>query len=447
MATGPIFSGSSRYANDFASIIERSLAIASLPLTQLGNERTKLSAESAALMAINGQITSLRSAVDAVNDAKSSLALSISNGAILSASTSSSALAGTYKVEVVSVGSHTNTTSKDTLPKVTIPSSASISTASSFTLSVDGTSRTITPASNTLESLAAAINADTSAGVQAVILNLGSSASPDYRLSLQSTKLGPVPIQLTEIDADPEDLLTEISAGTLAEYRINGQPAATPLTTDSATGVTIAPGLTIDLLKAGEADVVVKKDVNKLTGAISSLAAAYNNVMTEVDKHRGGNGGALAGQSIITGLTQSLREIFAYRDSGVVKNAASLGLTFSDKGVLSFSSSEFNEQALADAVEFLGDTDGSGLLGRAEEILDSFDDASTGLLPVASKSVTDQIASTDKLITANQERIALLQTRLATQMAAADALIGQMEQQLNYMNGLFDAMKTNAESF
>jgi flagellar capping protein FliD len=256
-----------------------------------------------------------------------------------------------------------------------------------------------------------------------------------------------VPIQLTEIDADPEDLLTEISAGTLAEYRINGQPAATPLTTDSATGVTIAPGLTIDLLKAGEADVVVKKDINKLTGALSSLAAAYNNVMTEVDKHRGGNGGALAGQSIITGLTQSLRELFAYRDSGIVKNAASLGLTFSDKGVLSFNSTEFNEQALTDALEFIGDTDGSGLLGVAEEILDGFDDASTGLLPVASKSITDQIASTDKLITANQERIDLLQTRLANQMAAADALIGQMEQQLNYMNGLFDAMKTNAESF
>src|SRR5688572_13570131 len=153
MATSPIFSGSSRYASDFASIIERSLAIASLPLTQLGNERAGLTAESAALTEISGQITSLRSAVWAVNDAKSSLAPSISNGAIVNASTSESALPGTYKIEVVSVGSHTNTASKDTLPKVTIPSSASISTASSFTLTVDGTSHTITPASNTLESL------------------------------------------------------------------------------------------------------------------------------------------------------------------------------------------------------------------------------------------------------------------------------------------------------
>jgi len=74
------------------------------------------------------------------------------------------------------------------------------------------------------------------------------------------------------------------------------------------------------------------------------------------------------------------------------------------------------------------------------------DDISNGILPVASKSITDQIASTDKLMTANQQRIDLLQTRLASQMAEADALIGQMEQQVSYMNGLFEAMKANAQS-
>jgi flagellar hook-associated protein 2 len=447
MGSIPIFSGSSRFANDFSQTIERSVAIASLPLSQLANERTKLSAETSALGAIGGQITSLRSAVKAVNDAKSALAVSVSNGAVIGASAAANALSGTYNIEVVSVGSRTNTTSSDTLPKVTNSASSSISTSTSFTLSVDSVAYTIDPAANTLDALAAAINAQTGAGVQAVIVNLGSGSSPDYRLSIQSTKLGDVPVQLTETDGTQQALLTEVSKGTLASYRINGQPAGDPLTSNSATGVIIAPGLTIDLLTVGQANVLVKKDVNKLTGALSSLAAAYNGAMSEVDKHRGQAGGVLAGQSIISGAAQSLRDLVSYQGFGAVKTATAFGLNFSDKGVLSFDAAQFNKAAHADALDFLGDTSGDGLLGKAEQILDSFDDLSTGILPVATKSVSDQIASTDNLITANQHRIDLLRTRLAEQMSAADAMIGALEQQISYMNGLFESMKANAKSF
>jgi flagellar hook-associated protein 2 len=447
MGSIPIFSGSSRFANDFSQTIERSVAIASLPLTQLGNQRTKLSAETSALGSISGQIASFRSAVKAVNDAKSALAVSVSNGSVAGASAASNALPGTYTIDVVSVGSRTNTASSDTLPKVVNPGSSSISTAASFTLSEDGASYTIEPSANTLDALAAAINGQTGAGVQAVIVNLGSAASPDYRLSLQSTKLGDAPVQLTEIDDTPQDLLTEISKGTLASYRVNGQPAGAPLTSASATAVPVAPGLTIDLLSAGQANVVVKKDINKLTGALSSLVAAYNLTMSEVDKHRGEAGGALAGQSIISGLARSLRDIVSYQGSGAVTDSTALGLSFSDKGVLSFDTAQFNKAEAAGALNFLGDINGGGLLGNAEQILDGIDDASTGIIPVASQSVRDQIASTDSLISDNQYRVDLLRRRLADQMAAADAMIGALEQQISYMNGLFESMKANAKSF
>src|SRR5204863_5327533 len=129
--------------------------------------------------------------------------------------------------------------SADGLPTVTDPTTQNISSASSFTLTVDGVTRTITPATNTLTALASAINADTLAGVQATIVNIGPPSAPDYRLSLQSSTLGNVSIQLND---GTSDLLTPLTTGTLAQYQVNGSPV--PPIQSNSRSVTIAPGVT-----------------------------------------------------------------------------------------------------------------------------------------------------------------------------------------------------------
>ena len=87
-----------------------------------------------------------------------------------------------------------------------------------------------------MNALAQAINTS-NAGVSATILNLGSPTAPDYRLSLQSTSLGPTTIQLND---GTQDLLTTLTTGTPAKYQVDGQPS-TPISSNSST-VTIAPG-------------------------------------------------------------------------------------------------------------------------------------------------------------------------------------------------------------
>ena len=49
MGVSTIFSGNSRFANDFQAIINRSVAIASLPLTQMNTVKSTLTAQAAAL--------------------------------------------------------------------------------------------------------------------------------------------------------------------------------------------------------------------------------------------------------------------------------------------------------------------------------------------------------------------------------------------------------------
>jgi hypothetical protein len=47
----------------------------------------------------------------------------------------------------------------------------------------------------------------------------------------------------------------------------------------------------------------------------------------------------------------------------------------------------------------------------------------------------------DARIAAEQERVDQTRARIEAQIAAADALIATMEQQVNYFNGLFEAMR------
>ena len=438
-----IFSGSSRYAADFAQVIERSVAIASLPLSQLANDRGRFSGQAAALEELARSVSSLRSAVTAIDDARSALSVSSSDGTIAGANAELTALPGTYEVSVVSTGSRTTATSSDDLPKVSNYLTQSVSTASSFTLTANGTSYTITPSAKNLAALAAAINAEESAGVQAVILNLGTASAPDYRISLQSTRLGPVTLQLTEADADPAELLTEIAKGTQASYRINGQPAAAPLTSDAAAQVQIAPGVTVDLLKPGTATIVVRRDSAKLSGFLSNFAAAYNSLVAALDENRGESDSPLNGHSIVWTIAQSLRGLTAATAVGEVTSLADLGFTFSDKGVLTFDAAKFAALDLSEALAFLDTSNTSGLLATADRMLDTIDADSAGLLSTTIESVTDQIVETDRQIAINQERIDLLRDRLAAQMSAADALIGMMEQQVSYLSGLFEAMRSN----
>jgi flagellar hook-associated protein 2 len=448
MASNTIFSGASRYATDFTQIIDRAVAIASLPLTQLGNQRAQLTDQSSAIATLSAKVGALRSAAAAIGNATgaSSYAVANSNGAATSPAITGEAFSGTYEIEVVSTGVRANTSSVDTLPTVADPNLASISTSSSFTLTVGGASFSINPTANTLTALAAAINETTAAGVQAVVVNLGSVSQPDYRLSLQSRKLGPVDVQLND---GSQDLLTAVTTGAFATYRINGLPAGTPIDSDTATGVPVAPGLTVDLLKAGSSTITVSRSSDKLSEAFSTFARAYNDLAGDLDKQRGESGGALSGQSVVSELTSSLRRLSAFTSKGSLKTLTDLGFTFDDKGVLSFNSAvltDVAEPSLSGVLEFLGSSAGEGFLGSVERILDGLDTESTGLISAATDSVRRQIESTDALILANQERIDLMRESLAARISAADALIAAMEQQVAYMTGLLEATRINVES-
>ena len=428
---------SSSYSADLQQVLTRAIGIASLPLTQLNSTLTDLQNRATELGTLNGKFQAVQTAVQSISTAASSTTAQVSDSSVLAAQSDSTASAGIYTIHVTNAGSPSSALSLGSLPTVTDPSTQSISSSSSFTLTVGTTPVTITPAANTLSALADAINSS-GANVTATIVNLGSPSAPSYQLSLQSTKLGTIALQLN----DGTDLMGTLSGGTQATYQVNGQPS-TPISSDSST-VTIAPGVTVDLLNSGDSTVTVAQSSTSQSNALASFATAYNAAVDELNVNRGQGGGALTGDALIYTLSQSLRDISGFTGgSGAVQNLTDLGLTFDQNGHLNFDPTVFASVAAAhptDVSAFLGSPTTGGFLKDATDTMNGLGDPTTGILETTIASATAAIDNQNQKISDEQTRIDTLTTSLTAKIDAADALIASLEQQQTYFTTLFTDM-------
>src|SRR5260370_4486753 len=335
--TSTVFTGGRAYSNDFQGVIGRAVAIRSLGLNALNTGKAQIIAQGAAVSSLDIAFSNLQNAVTAIGTSTgvSALSAAVSTSGFVQPALAAGALPGSYSVEVTNLGAATNTLSKTAQIPVTDPAAQNISPGTNFTLTVNGVDNPITPAATNLNSLVTAINANSALNVQASIVNVGSSGTPDYRLALQSTKLGPNTIQLSNAGTP---LLDTLSTGTLATYKVNGLAAS--ISSDSRT-VTLAPGVTVALLQQSPVGVAstitITKSTTSTSNALSAFAVAYNAAVSEIDKSRGSTAGVLAGNSILSTLSQSLESISSYSSgASPLPNLTSLGFSFDKNGVLSF---------------------------------------------------------------------------------------------------------------
>jgi flagellar hook-associated protein 2 len=248
-----------------------------------------------------------------------------------------------------------------------------------------------------------------------------------------------VAIQLND---GTQDLLNTVTAGSLAQYQVNGQPS-TPISSNTDT-ITLAPGLTANLLGTGDTTVNVAADSSAASSAISSFVTAYNAVANELDNNHGVTGGALTGQSIVLSLRQSLQDLTGFSGgSGSATNLADLGLTFNSTGQLSFDQTQFSNLESSDPSDvatFLGSAaSGSGFLNSATNILNSLVAPTTGVFASAENTVQNQITSDNQQITTAQSQVEAVQKQMTAQMAAADSLISSLQAQSTYFTNYFAA--------
>jgi flagellar hook-associated protein 2 len=439
------FSGSSSYSADLQTAIARAVGLASLPLQVLQNQQNRLSGQQSEIATITSKFSSLQTALDNINSAagQGSFSATSSTTGVATAHASSGVRLGSYSLTVLGTGSHTNTLSKDGLTSVSDPSSGNISSSSTFTLTVDGTDYQVSASGNSLNSLADAINAS-SANVQATLVNVGSSSAPDYRLSIQGKKYAATSIQLSD---GSNTLLNTLTTGSNVTYQVNGQ---TNVISSDTRALSLSTGLTVNVLQAGSTDINVAQSSTQTSNALNAFATAYNNIVDELAKSRGQNGGALTGQSIVYSLSSSLHTILeTTAQSGNISSLSDLGLSFDDAGHLNLDSAAFNAAAtssLSNVLSFLGSESTGGFLKSASAALAGITDSATGLLATTSTSLTNSLSSLAGKISDKTTQISDLQTSLTAKMSAADATIASLQQQVSYYTDLFTTMRANKNS-
>lgn len=435
-----LFTGTSAFASTLSQVLTRAQAIASLPVQAMQATATDLSNRQSALKGLDAQFSALQSSIQYVQSAVTAglLSASVSDSSVVSVNVGSGASAGNFTISVGDPGSNSTALSIAGSSPISDPSSAGISDSSTYTLNINGAPTTITAADSSLQSLVKAINSQAGSQVQATLVNVGSSSSPDYRLSVQSAKLGPNTIDVT--DDSGNELISSSTSGTYASYSINGSAA---VNSDSRR-ITISPGITASILGQGSSgetvNIAVANSPSSLMNAFNTFAQAYNNAANTVNQYHGQNGGVLEGDSLISSLTGVLTQLGNYSAGTPQTALANYGITLDQNGQLSVDAAAFTAAANSDfpgLLNMLGATTSGGFLQKAANLLTGLEDSTTGSVKQAENNISSQITAQQTKISDAQANLAQIQQNLQRQIASADAAIAALESQVSYVSGLF----------
>jgi flagellar hook-associated protein 2 len=342
-------SGSTTYAGlgqgiNVTSFVQAAEADAQANITNVQNEQLGITADTSALSAITSNLTSLQSAVSALNDpfgVLSSQVATSSNPNVLSATATSSAIAGTHTISITSLAT-TSSYYSDPLASSSTP----LATGDTITISASGNqvaSVTVNSSNNTLAGIAAAINSSTTA-VQASVINDANGA----RLAIVSTASGaPGNLTITGSLHDTNNNtvnLNQAAPGVNAVLNVDGVPISSATNTVSG----VINGVTLSLggpTGSTPVSLTVAPDTASITAAINQFVTAYNTAITSINAQFqvGTNGAAnppLETDSSVTDAQSQLLNAINYTvtNSSGTTSLASIGINTNDDGTLTVDS-------------------------------------------------------------------------------------------------------------
>jgi len=426
MSISPLtFTGISQYSTDFQTILTRAVQIANIPVQQLQNKDSDVLQRKTLLGGLSSSVSGLSDALGALGKigAGQALAASSSDSTLVAVSNTSATNAASYTID--SITSAASAASERTTAGFANSASTPVSSSGTVDLVVGSTHHQFTLTNNSLVGIRDWINS-LGAGVSASILTTNAG---NY-LSVNANATGAATLQLNDNPTGtPTNLLTSANQGTNAVFKLNG------IDISQAGNVvnSVIPGVTFSILKASTSPVTLTlaSDPSQLSSALQTFVSAYNTAHDSVGAQIGAGAGLLSGDTVVTQLSDQLRQIASYRtNTGLVRNLADLGVEFDTNGKASFNASTFNalpSNAIADALTFLGSAT-SGL-GKYSGSLAQFSDPISGLIVTEQQGLDRTDKSLQTQIAALNDRITVMQNSLAARLHAADALLGTLASQ------------------
>jgi flagellar hook-associated protein 2 len=416
--------------------VASAIAAESGPLNQWEQEQAALQSQTGDINVIEGNITTLQTALTALGDpsgALLSMTSSSSDPSVVTATVAPGATPGNHVVEVNSVASSGSWYSDS------VATSSTPLATGGFTLQV-GTNPPVQVTigagadADTLDQLATYVNG-LGAGVTANVVNDASGS----RLSIVSNSSGAA--NDFTITADTGLNFTRASTGADASLTVDG----IPIDSASNTVTGVVPGVTFNLVSAAPGvavNVSATEDVTTAAQAVTAFVNAYNAVVQNVNQEYtvGANGaqGPLGGDSTLGILQDMMLGSGSYSNGSTsgVATLADLGITMNNDGTLTLDTGTLAGamQSNFSAVQnFFQGTNSNGFANSLGTQLTTMTDPTNGAFTVDLQSISSENTDLQNQINDFQAYLATQTTLLTAEYNQADALLQQLpieEQQI-----------------
>ena len=390
----------------------------------------------------------VKDAANRLNDAKdfNTFTLSNSQESAFSASSTTSARAGSNNVTVSQIAqeqrSVSNAFASETNAFSSNPITVSISVGSSNPTTTD---ITVTDAS--LQGTVSAINA-ANLGVTAEIVDTG-DASDRYRIQLIGETGAENAFSLTSSDSTLS--FSSVQSATDAQLNVNGIDftRSSNVIDDVITGVT----LSLNTVTNGAANLSINQDDSQSRANIVDFVTIYNEAQRQLKELSNSSiGGELAGDSIFRSLTSSLRSLVlgtSSSASGNISNLSDMGISVSRTGELDVDDTKL-DNALANnfsdvVTMFSANTDNQSasstdVAGLAGDITNLIADATAadGYLESQQDTLADANSRRQEELSDLAERMERVEERYNRQFLAMQQIIDQMNSTRESMESSFE---------
>ncbi|MBS0354811.1 MAG: flagellar filament capping protein FliD [Proteobacteria bacterium] len=431
------------------SIVTGLMNVERQPLTQLQTQQSSYQSKISALGTLKSALSSLQSAASALTPATlqsptaafASFNATVADSTIASATTTSSAVAGTYSVNVTKLGSSQTLALNATFQSG--DQALDFGSDDTRTLTIQQGSNaavtiTLDKSQNTLSALRDAIN-NAGAGVSA---------------STVTDSNGVQHLQLTADQAGTANAIT--LGGTVAFKGAAASVSNSDFTETQATdaivqiqGITVKAngntvsdaidGVTLTLAKEGSTSLTLTRDTSALKSKLTAFVNAYNSLNSSI-KSLGAydatskTGAVLNGDSSLRSVQSQVRAALTGTPSSLSSNAyktlSSLGISFQSDGSLQLDSTKFDKAASTNfsAVASAISAYGSALKTTTTNLL-----GTTGVIASRTNGLNASVTSIGKQITALNNRLTIIEQTYRAQFTALDTTMTSMNTTSTYL--------------
>lgn len=447
-------------ALDVPSLVSQLMTVERKPINDLNTKVSSSQSKISTYATIGGMVSSLQTALTNLTSKLNGYSATSSDPNMMSATTGSSVVAGTYSVNVAHLAQ-----AQTLVATGKASATSALTTAeSSLTISIGGTpALPITiPAGASLQDISAAINA-ANLGVSATIVNDGSGTP--YRLSISSSTTGLsnavdsitiasggdstlnslLAFNPTEnppaAPVAPATAMTQIVAPLNASLTVNGIAISSPTNTltEAIQGVT----LVLKSPTSTPTTLTVARDNDAINKAVTGFVDAYNALATQL-RSSSAFGTAttaapvLAGDGTVRKMIEQLRGIFmSPTTGGTLSSLSEIGITTQAGGTLKFDSTKLTS-ALAsnfnDVSNLFNSTTGfaTRLTAWASSVTET-----SGMLDLRKQSLNNAIKGYNEQISKLEVRMAALKAQYTTTYSNLNMMLSNMNAMSTYLTQQF----------